>query len=272
MSDPVKLRKRDEQRESDVGAWIIFIFLAAIGFSVIREVIIGMAFPTREWSASDLGATTGNMVGIIVVPGIVAMIWWGTRKFDRARARGPLIAWATLTALMGLGSIHAAWREVGPPEFATYLYQPTNCEFSIRFPGQPRKVEPGDILPSNFILANEMSFRTKRSPTSLLQAGCTMWDKGQFKNEEELSSVLIDLADHHDLQDIETSRVIADGVVIITTRGIRQIESGNSEAEFRWYVGNHSLLAVTTTGLARDYPSMVVTRFHNSVMRPEDVE
>jgi hypothetical protein len=240
------------------------IFLAAFGLSAIRQVMLGAVGPATQWSAAMFGGALADFV----LPGIVPLIWWGIRRFDRDRATGPVATWAVLTVLMGFFSLQGTWYEVNPPEFMTYPYQPPRCEFVIRFPAPFGDAQVDRIT---LQLLNEKELITR---TAMLRAGCLELDGAPLQDKEALSDFMADLGKQMGLRDAVVKYTVEDGVPVGSATGTKLIDARTARYEYRWYIGDRSALTVTTGSLAKDYPTRDIVRFHDSVerLRPDNAD
>lgn len=242
--------------EPRVGLLIFGIFVVAVVMAIISKAIEGDNSFSLGYVAGIFGATTA----LFVFPGIIPMIWWAFCRFDRRKATAPLIIWVALTGLFGFMSIRGNMYRADPPEFMRYTFQPTGCEFRILFPSPPAQTEFTEAA------LNEVELTTS---SSMLRAGCVAIDTTLLKGQGKLSELLTDLAERQGIQNVVYSHSTDSGVVIGAAQGTKRVEGRTVIFEYRWYVGNNSLLTTTTGGLKKNYPVRDVNQFHESVTRPE---
>jgi hypothetical protein len=85
------------KEEPRPGIWFFAIFAAAVVLSTLANLHGGGNGTAVYWFAAVLSVA----LGIFVPTGLLAMLWWGVRKFERDRAEGPFAAWLIMVGIIG---------------------------------------------------------------------------------------------------------------------------------------------------------------------------
>lgn len=253
-SPPTDPPRKSGPRKTRNGLWLLGLLIGAAALAIIFKSIRGGGDSLPIY----IGSVLGIAVGYFVLAGIIPAIWWGVLRFEHRKAKGPLITWAILMGMLGLVSIQGA-RYENDPELFGYLYHPPDCEFSIRFPTTP------EIYTVKGSYAGSVEEAEVVTKTSVLRASCTLVDTEILKNKGQLFYQLSLIAEQIGFEDAETNFSFENGVTKGGIRGSKVDGDVTHTYEVQWYVGDNSVLALTTGGYSQSYPEAEVVRFFDSV-------
>lgn len=106
----------------------LLLWVTAIWFFALAVSIVSMVIKDAHWAdLYGIAVILGGATGGFIIPGIIPLIWWGTRKFHAVRAFGPMMLWTALAVLLAISTINVSKfeaTEMKLPEGATLKRAP----------------------------------------------------------------------------------------------------------------------------------------------------